>query len=120
MRSVAEAGDEPVRSSSERWDAENRCIAAPALLLSEVDNVLYPHQRVVMMHRAAVRLAVKAALSLPLRLYGKPESRARVLDLVERLTLHAVYHARHLALTEWLGADFWAADGGLARAVQDT
>jgi predicted nucleic acid-binding protein len=66
-----------------------------------------------------VRLALRAALSLPLRLYGEPELHARALDLAERLSLPAAYDAHYLALADWLGAEFWTADQRLVRAVQD-
>jgi predicted nucleic acid-binding protein len=120
IRLVADPGDERVRSSWERWDAENRRIAAPTLLFYEVSNALYRYQRAGMMSGAAVRLALKAALSLPLRLHGEPELHTRALDLAERLSLPAAYGAHYLALADWLGAEFWTADRRLARAVQDT
>ena len=119
IRLVADPGDEQVCSSWERWDAENRRIVAPTLLFYEISNALYRYQRAGMMSGAAVRLALRAALSLPLRLYGEVELHTRALDLTEHFSLPATYDAHYLALAEWLGAEFWTADQRLARAVQD-
>jgi predicted nucleic acid-binding protein len=119
IRLVADPGDEQVRSTWERWDADNRRIAAPTLLFYEVSNALYRYQRAGMMSRAAVHLALRAALALPLRLYGEPELHTRALDLASRLSLPAAYDAHYLALADWMGAEFWTADRRLARAVED-
>lgn len=119
IRLVADPEDERVRSLWAEWDASNRRIVAPALLFYEVSNALYRYQRAGMMSRQAVRLALKAALALPICLYREPELHARALDLAERLSLPAAYDAHYLALADWLGAEFWTADLRLARAVQD-
>ena len=119
IRLVADPDDELVRSTWERWDAEHRRIAAPTLLFYEVANALYRYQRARMMSSSAVRLALKAAQALPLRLYGEPELHTRALDLAERFSLPAAYDAHYLALADWLGAEFWTADLRLARVVQD-
>ena len=119
IRLVADPDDELVRSTWERWDAEHRRIAAPTLVFYEVANALYRYQRARMMSSSAVRLALKAAQALPLRLYGEPELHTRALDLAERFSLPAAYDAHYLALADWLGAEFWTADLRLARVVQD-
>jgi predicted nucleic acid-binding protein len=119
IRLVADPGDERVRSTWERWDAENRRIAAPTLLFYEVSNALYRYQQARMLSRPAVRLALSAALALPIRLYGEPELHARALDLARRFSLPAAYDAHYLALAEWLGAELWIANRRLARAVED-
>jgi predicted nucleic acid-binding protein len=119
IRLVADPDDELVRSTWERWDAEHRRIAAPTLLFYEVANALYRYQRARMMSSSAVRLALKAAQALPLRLYGEPELHTRALDLAEHFSLPAAYDAHYLALADWLGAELWTADRRLARAVQD-
>jgi predicted nucleic acid-binding protein len=115
---VADPGDELVRSTWERWDAEHRSIAAPTLLFYEVSNALYRYQRVGMMSTSAVGLALRAALALPIRLYGEPELHVRALDLADRFSLPAAYDAHYLALADWLGAELWTADLRLARAVE--
>jgi predicted nucleic acid-binding protein len=120
IRLVADPDDELVRSRWEQWDAENRRIAAPTLLFYEVSNALYRYQRAGMMSGAALRLALRAALSLPLRLHGEPDLHIRALDLAERLSLPAAYDAHYLALADWLGGELWTADQRLARAVRDT
>ena len=118
IRLVVDPDDELVRSTWERWDGENRRIAAPTLLFYEVSNALYRYQRAGMMSGEAVRLALRAALSLPLQLYGESALHTRALDLAERLSLPAAYDAHYLALADWLGAEFWTADERLACAVQ--
>ncbi|MEA3377918.1 MAG: type II toxin-antitoxin system VapC family toxin [Chloroflexota bacterium] len=119
IRLVADPSDEQVRSTWERGEADHRRIAAPTLLFYEVSNALYWYQHAGMMSHAAVRLALRAALALPIRLYGEPELHARALDLAQRLSLSAAYDAHYLALADWLGAEFWTADRRLARTVQD-
>jgi predicted nucleic acid-binding protein len=69
---------------------------------------------------SSVRLALKAAFSLPLHLYGEAALHQRALDLAERFSLPAAYDAHYLALAEQLGAEFWTADRKLVRAVQST
>jgi predicted nucleic acid-binding protein len=119
IRLVADPGDDQVRSTWERWDADKRRIAAPTLLFYEVSNALYRYERAQMLSDAAVRLALSAALALPIRLYGEPELHAQALDLARRFSLPAAYDAHYLALADWLGAELWTADRRLARAVED-
>jgi predicted nucleic acid-binding protein len=38
--------------------------------------------------------------------------------MAERFSLPAAYDAHYLALAEWLGGQFWTADGRLARRIQ--
>ena len=42
----------------------------------------------------------------------------QALDLAERFAFQAAYDAHYLALAEWLGGEFWTADGRLVQAVQ--
>ncbi len=119
IRLVADPKDEAVRQTWEQWDADHRQIAAPTLLCYEVSNALYRYQQAGMMSTSAVRLALKAALALPIRLYGDRELHGRALDLAERFSLPAAYDAHYLALADVLGGEFWTADRRLGRAVQD-
>lgn len=119
IRLVADPDDERVRATWERWEADRRYFVAPTLLLYEVSNALYRYQHAEMISAAAVRLALRAALALPIRLYGEPELHAMALDLAGRLSLPAAYDAHYLALAEWLGGEFWTADQRLVRAVED-
>ena len=119
IRLVVDPEDHIIRSLWERWDASSRRIVAPDVLFHEVSNVLYRYQHVGVMSSQAVRLALKAALALPIRLYGRPGLHARALNLAERLSLPAAYDSYYLALAEWLGAEFWTADRRLGRAAQD-
>lgn len=115
---VVDPDDEVVQSKWERWDSENRHVAAPTGLHYEFSNALCRYQRTGMISRAAVRLALIAALSLPLQLHGDAELHTRALDLAEHLSLPAAYDVHYLALADWLGAEFWTADQRLAGAMQ--
>jgi predicted nucleic acid-binding protein len=118
IRLVADPRDESIRRLWEQWDAEKRQLAAPTLLYYEVTNALYRYQKQGLLSASAVRLALEAALSLPLRLYGESDLHWQALDLAERFSLPATYDAHYLALAEWLGGEFWTADRRLAQAVQ--
>ena len=118
IRLVADPKDESIRRLWEQWDAEKRQLAAPTLLYYEVTNVLDRYQKQGLMSASAVRLALKAALSLPLRLHGQADLHWQALDLAERFSLPAADDAHYLALAEWLGGEFWTADWRLAQAVQ--
>ena len=101
----------------EEWSSERRQLAAPTLLPYEVANALYRYQKLGYIGTAAVQLAFKAALALPLELHGEPELHWRALELANRFSLPAAYDAHYLALAELLEGEFWTADEGLARAV---
>ena len=118
IRLVADPKDESIRRLWEQWDAENRQLAAPTLLYYEVTNALDHYQKQGLMSASAVRLALKAALSLPLRLHGEADLHWQALDLAERFSLPAACNAYYLALAEWLGGEFWTTDRRLAKAVQ--
>jgi predicted nucleic acid-binding protein len=120
VRLVASPNDESVRRLWEGWDSEKRRLVAPTLLYYEVTNALYRYQKHGLMSASAVRLALKAVLSLPLELYGEVALHEQALNLAERLSLPAAYDAHYLALAEWLGAEFWTADRRLAQAVKGT
>jgi predicted nucleic acid-binding protein len=83
-----------------------------------LSDALYRYQTHGLMSGSAVRLALKAARALPVRLFGEPDLHGLALDLAERFSLPAAYDAHYLALAEWLGGEFWTADRRLVRAVQ--
>jgi predicted nucleic acid-binding protein len=118
VRLVADPKDEFIRGLWEQWDAEGQQLAAPTLLYYEVANALYRYWRQKLVSLSSVRLALKAAFSLPIHLYGEAALHQRALDLAERFSLPAAYDAHYLALAEQLGAEFWTADRKLVRAVQ--
>ncbi len=118
IRLIADPGDELVRQLWEQWDDAGRQLAAPTLLHYEVTNALYRYQKLGLMSASSARLALKAALGLPIRLYGEADLHERSLSLAERFSLPAAYDTHYLALAEWLGGEFWTADGRLARVVQ--
>jgi len=70
------------------------------------------------MTASSVRLALKAALSLPLRLYEDAELHGQALDIAERFSLPAAYNAHDLALAQWPGGEFWTTDQRPAQTVQ--
>jgi predicted nucleic acid-binding protein len=118
IRLVAEPADATVREQWEQWDADRRQLAAPTLLYYEVTNALYRYQSAGLLSASAVQLALKAALALPIHLYGDSEIHGRAVRLAERLSLPAAYDAHYLALAEWLGGEFWTADRRLFESVR--
>ena len=118
VRLVADPEDDSVRRVWEQWDAERRQLAAPTLLYYEVTNALHRYQKLGLMSASSVRLALEAALSLPIHLHGETDLHWRALELAERFSLPAAYDAHYLALAERLGGEFWTADAALARRVQ--
>lgn len=118
IRLVAHPDDLVVRRQWEQWDAERRQLAAPSLLHYEVTNALYRNQAARLLTPSAVQLALKAALTLPIRLFGEAEIHPRAVRLAERFSLPAAYDAHYLSLAEWLGGELWTADGQLFQRVQ--
>ncbi len=117
IRLIADPKDAAVRQKWEGWDTDARHIVAPTLLYYEVGNVLYRYQQADVMSESAVRLALKAAFSLPVHLYGDRALHWRALAIAQRFSLPAAYDAHYLALADRLGGEFWTADQKLARAV---
>jgi predicted nucleic acid-binding protein len=118
IRLVADPKDDTVWRLWEQWNAEGRQLAAPTLLYYEVTNALYRYQQHGLLSASAVRLAHRAALSLPISLYGDADLHRRALELAERLALPAAYDAHYLALAEALQAELWTADRRLVKVVQ--
>jgi len=118
IRLVADPRDEAVRRLWEQWDVEKRQLAAPTLLYYEVSNALYRYQMQGFLSTSAMRLALQAALSLSLHLYGEAELHWRAFDLAARFSLPDTDDAYYLALAERLGGEFWTADRRLVQAVQ--
>jgi len=118
IRLVADPADTSVQRLWEKWDTARRRLAAPTLLYYEVANALYRYQKLGLLSATSVQSAFEAALALPLEVHGGPELHWRALELAEKLSLPAAYDAHYLALAAWLGAEFWTADGRLARKVQ--
>jgi predicted nucleic acid-binding protein len=87
------------------------------LLYYEVTNALYRYQIAGFLAPSSTRLALKAALALPIRLYNESEVHQRAVRLAERFCLPAAYDAHYLALAERLGGEFWTADGRLFQSV---
>jgi len=71
-----------------------------------------------MMSLSSVSLALTAAFSLPIRLYGEEALHSLAIDIAERFSLPAVYDAHYLALAQHLGAEFWSSDRKLINKVQ--
>jgi predicted nucleic acid-binding protein len=118
VRLIADPADTVVRQLWEEWGDARRQVAAPTLLYYEVTNALYRYQQMGLMSESAVRVALEAALALPLDLHGEDNLHQHAVDLARRFLLPAAYDAHYLALAERLGAEFWTADGPLARTVQ--
>jgi len=72
IRLVADPKDETVRQLWEQWDADTRKLAAPTLLYYEVTNALCRYRKLGLMSTSSVRLALRAALALPIELHRRP------------------------------------------------
>jgi len=118
IRLVAYPDDAPVRGLWQRWRDTQRSIAAPTLLYYEVTNVIHRSQRAGLLSATAARLALDAALAIPIQLHGDAALPLAAKRMAERFALPATYDAHYLALAERLDAEFWTADARLARAVQ--
>jgi predicted nucleic acid-binding protein len=118
VRLVSDPTDNTVHPLWEQWDSDRRQICAPTLLYYEVANALYRYQKLGYLGASSVQLAFRAALALPIQLYSEPDLHWRALEMAEWLSLPAAYDAHYLALAEWLGGQFWTADGRLVQRVQ--
>jgi len=110
VRLVADPADESVQQLWEQWDAEGRQLAAPTLVTCEVTNALYRYQKLGLMSASSVRLALKAALALPLKLHGEADLHWRAVELAERFSLPAAYDGRYLP---------WRVGGTIGRRILD-
>lgn len=119
IRLVADPEDTAVRRLWEQWDADHQQIAAPTLLFYEVSNALYHYKRAGLMSTAGIDLALRAALALPIHLYGEGHLHRRALAMAERFSLPATYDAHYLALADALQGTLWTADQRLVTAVGD-
>ena len=118
LRLVVDPADKLIRRLWEQWDSQRRRLAAPTLLYYEVANALYRYQHLGYLSASSVQLSFRAALALPLELYGEPELHWRALDLADKFDLPAAYDAQYLAVAQMLEGEFWTADARLARTVQ--
>jgi len=118
VRLVTDPADQAVSAMWSEWGSRRQPIAAPALLPYEVTNALYRYQKLGYMTSESVELLLKAALALPVKLYGDLELHECARGLAERFSLPAAYDAHYLALAEWLNGEFWTTDIRLARVVQ--
>ncbi len=119
LRRVADPADEPIQHLWETWDSTQRRLAAPTWLYYKVANALHRYQHLGYLSASAVQLSLRAAFALPLELHGEPDLHWRALDLA-KFSLPAAHDAHYLALAELLEAEFWTADGRLARTVQSS
>lgn len=120
VRLVTSLDDRTPRSILETWLDQRRQMVAPTVLYYEVTNALYQYKRVGQMDEEGVLKALNVVMALPVQLHGGQELHRNALRLASKHGLKATYDAHYLALAEQLGADFWTADGRLARAVQSS
>lgn len=118
VRLVAAPRDEVTRGLWRQWEFEERRLVAPVLLRYEVTNALYRYYSQGLLSEAAIRRALRWLLGLPVVLHAEDLLYERAFELAERFSLRAAYDAHYLALAEHLGAEFWTADGRLARTVR--
>jgi len=117
VRLVAFPKDRAVYQIWEAWEQQGTHLIASTLLYYEVSNALYSYQTRELIRAASVRLALDAALALPVRLYGDPALHLLALKMAERFSLPAVCDAHYLAVAERLGAEMWTLDRRLVHSV---
>jgi predicted nucleic acid-binding protein len=119
VRLVAHPSDVVVRELWDAWDREARVLIAPTLLYYEVSNALYQYLRHGLMSVESARMALRAALALPVQMHGEPAVHADAVAMAERHKLTATYDAHYLVLAAQMGAEFWTLDHRLVEAVSD-
>ena len=120
VRLVANPSDESIGRLWEQWEADGRQLAAPALLYYEVTNALHRYQQLGLMSASSVKLALRAALALRVRVHSEADWHWRALEVVKQLSLPDLYDAHYLAVAQWLGGEFWTTDRRLVRVAQPT
>lgn len=118
IRLVIDPKDDLVKQLWQKWLEQGYQLAAPTLLYYEVTNALYRYQKHNMLTETTVKLALNAALALPLQLYGYLELHQKASALAHSLNLSATYDAHYLALAQYLNAEFWTADKRLVNSVK--
>jgi predicted nucleic acid-binding protein len=118
VRLVSVLEDEAVKRWWERWEQHRSRLVAPTLLRYEVTNALHRLRRAGEASEEATQEALRAALTIPIRLYDDEDLHAGALAFADRFALPAAYDAHYLALADRLGAEFWTTDRRLANAVQ--
>src|SRR5947209_3572650 len=97
---VADPADTAIENLWDRWIAGGRSIAAPRLLYYEVTNGLYRYLAPGTMSGEAVRQALAAVLTLPIRINDDVELHNTAVAMAARFSLPAAYDAHYLALSE--------------------
>lgn len=98
-------------AQSRRWR-----IAAPALLRSEMTNVVRGKMRAERLTLAQATARLDAFLALPVTYLDEPAIYRLALELAAAYSLSA-YDAHFVALAQMLGCDVWVADDAMLRAV---
>ena len=99
----------------EHWRDEGTAICAPSLITYELTNVFYRCHRAGYLSLASARLALDAALDLPLRLEADAGLHREATRIAATAGSAAAYDAHYLALAKRLNAELWTADARLAR-----
>jgi predicted nucleic acid-binding protein len=85
-----------------------------------VTNALYQYLRHGLLSVESARVALRAALALPVQLQSEPGLHDDAVAMAERHTLPATDDAHYLVLAEQMGAEFWTLDRRLVEAVSDS
>ncbi len=101
----------------QRWQAENRPIVAPALLLYEVTNALYKYVRQGLLTSEELDLALIDVDALNIALIENREMHRQAARLAQEFGLRAAYDAHYLALAQQMNAEFWTFDARLVKSV---
>ncbi len=102
----------------ERWSSQQALVFAPDLWAYELTSALRKAMVVTGMNLAEAETRLEALTQLGVRLVPPtPQLDRSALRWAHRLAQTVAYDAQYLALAEFLGCDFWTADGRLAAAL---
>ena len=99
----------------ERWHADGVSLYAPSLITYELTNVFYRCCRAGYLSAASARLALDAALGLPITLVEDPTLHGEAVRIAAAAGSPATYDAHYVALAKRLGVELWTADARLAQ-----
>ncbi len=118
VRLVAGQKSDAFRPIWQQWRVEQRQLIAPLLFRFEVTNALYQYYRNGLRTAESMKIDLRAALELPIKMNDGQDLHQAAFDFAVRFNLSAAYDPHYLALADHVGAEFWTADKKLANSVR--